>query len=126
MFKLTPSDLQKLKGVDQRLVNVILKAAQTAKTPFRVLEGLRTAKKQAEYFKAGTSMLDGVTKKSKHQLGRAVDVVPLINGKLVTRSWAPFFPMAANIKEAAKALGVTIKWGGDWKGFKDGPHFELP
>jgi len=29
------------------------------------------------------------------------------------------------VKAAAKAEGVTLVWGGDWKGFPDGPHFEL-
>lgn len=125
MFKLTNTDLARLKGVDPRLVRVLIEAAKTAKTPFKVLEGLRSAAKQAEYFKKGTSMLDGVKKKSKHQLGKAVDIVPVINGKVETKSWTPFYPMAANVKAAAKRLGIKVTWGGDWKSFKDGPHFEV-
>lgn len=125
MFSLTPTDLAKLRGVDPSLVKVIIEAAKTAKTPFRVLEGVRSAAKQAEYYRAGTSMKNGTTDKSKHQLGKAVDIVPLINGKVVTRSWTPFYPMADNVKAAAKRLGVTVTWGGDWKTFKDGPHFEV-
>ena len=27
---------------------------------------------------------------------------------------------------AAAAEKVAIEWGGDWKSFKDGPHFQLP
>ena len=23
-------------------------------------------------------------------------------------------------------VGVPIEWGGDWRTFKDGPHFQLP
>jgi peptidoglycan LD-endopeptidase CwlK len=30
------------------------------------------------------------------------------------------------MKRAAKELGLSIEWGGDWKSFKDGPHFQLP
>ena len=125
MFTLTPTDLAKLKGVDPKLVKVIVEAAKTARTPFRVLEGLRTAAKQAEYFRAGTSMKNGTTNMSNHQLGKAVDIVPLVNGKVVTRSWTPFYPMADNIKATAKYLGIKVTWGGDWKSFKDGPHFEI-
>jgi peptidoglycan L-alanyl-D-glutamate endopeptidase CwlK len=29
------------------------------------------------------------------------------------------------MKDAAKQEGVNIVWGGDWRTFKDGPHFEL-
>lgn len=126
MFVLTSNDMTKLKGVDPRLVKIIVEAAKTAKVPFKVLEGLRTAETQMKYFKAGASKLDGVKKKSNHQTGRAVDVVPLINGKVEFRSWAPFYPMAANIKAAAKKLKIPLIWGGDWTTFKDGPHFELP
>ncbi|WP_205671764.1 M15 family metallopeptidase [Acinetobacter bereziniae] len=30
------------------------------------------------------------------------------------------------MKQAAKELGIEIEWGGDWKKFKDGPHWQLP
>jgi peptidoglycan L-alanyl-D-glutamate endopeptidase CwlK len=30
------------------------------------------------------------------------------------------------IKDAARLEAVTIEWGGDWKSFKDGPHWQLP
>jgi peptidoglycan L-alanyl-D-glutamate endopeptidase CwlK len=29
------------------------------------------------------------------------------------------------MKDAALVEQVAIAWGGDWKTFKDGPHFEL-
>jgi hypothetical protein len=29
-------------------------------------------------------------------------------------------------KNAADELNIPIVWGGDWKSFKDGPHYELP
>jgi len=64
---------------------------------------------------------DGVTSRSKHQDGRAMDVVPLAMGVPV---WPP--PADPRWKEIAvigKAAGW--KWGGDWQNFPDFPHYEL-
>ena len=30
------------------------------------------------------------------------------------------------VKQAAAELGIPIEWGGDWRTFKDGPHWQLP
>jgi peptidoglycan L-alanyl-D-glutamate endopeptidase CwlK len=29
------------------------------------------------------------------------------------------------MKDAAEELEVDLEWGGDWKSFPDGPHFQL-
>ena len=39
---------------------------------------------------------------------------------------AVYHRLAAAVKEAARIEGVPIEWGGDWRRFKDGPHFQLP
>jgi peptidoglycan L-alanyl-D-glutamate endopeptidase CwlK len=33
--------------------------------------------------------------------------------------------IADAMKKAATELGIPIRWGGDFQGFYDGPHFEL-
>jgi hypothetical protein len=33
--------------------------------------------------------------------------------------------MARHMKTAAKKLSIAITWGGDFKNFFDGPHFEI-
>ena len=33
--------------------------------------------------------------------------------------------IAFAVKKAAYELKTPIEWGGDWKSFKDGPHFQL-
>ncbi|WP_369085001.1 M15 family metallopeptidase [Streptobacillus moniliformis] len=33
--------------------------------------------------------------------------------------------MAGVFKKFALERGLNISWGGDWKNFKDYPHFEL-
>ena len=33
--------------------------------------------------------------------------------------------LAVVVKKAADTVGVAIQWGGDWKTFKDWPHWEI-
>jgi hypothetical protein len=39
--------------------------------------------------------------------------------------WNYFYPIADAMKQAAKELDVDLEWGGDWRSFPDGPHFQL-
>jgi len=39
--------------------------------------------------------------------------------------WPLYHKISKAMKEAAKELNGAIVWGGDWKSFPDGPHFEL-
>lgn len=109
-----------LLGVNQKLVQVVEKAYEITKIEFIVTEGLRTIMRQKQLFDKGLSK----TMKSKHLVGRAVDLAPLVDGR-VSWDWPAFYPMAEAMKQAAKELNVVIVWGGDWRTFKDGPHFEL-
>lgn len=98
-----------------------------------ILEGARSDERQAELFRQGKSKLDGVTKRSKHQpvggLSYAVDVAPYpIDWKDRER----FIHFAGIVLGHAEALGIAIRWGGDWDGdgvftesFFDAPHYEL-
>jgi N-acetyl-anhydromuramyl-L-alanine amidase AmpD len=63
--------------------------------------------------------------KSRHITGHAVDIAPVIDGQ-PSWSWPLYYKLAPQVKAAAKAVGVPIEWGGDWKSFKDGPHWQLP
>lgn len=107
-----------LIGVHPDLVKVIRLAAKKSK--FIVTEGLRTKARQAQLVKAGASR----TMNSRHLTGHAVDVAATVNGE-VRWDWPLYAAIAQNVKAAAKELGVPIIWGGDWKSFRDGPHFEL-
>lgn len=123
---LTSKDLFKLKNAHPDLVKVVLCCAADGAVSFAVLETVRSLKQQEQNIKNGVSW----TKKSRHLpskdgLSRAVDLVPLVNGKL-TFAWPPFYPLAAAMKAAAKSVNVPIEWGGDWLKNKDGPHFQLP
>ena len=113
--------LDRLNGVHPDLVRVIKKAALLSDLDFTVLEGVRTIGRQKQLVAQGASK----TMKSRHLNGHAVDIAPVIDGA-VSWDWPLYYRLAKIVKEAAKTENVPIEWGGDWRKFKDGPHWQLP
>ena len=120
MYVLGTVSKNNLKGVHPDLVKVVEKAITLTEIDFRVTEGLRSKTRQIELVNKGASK----TLNSRHITGHAVDVVALIGGA-VRWDWPLYDKIAKAFKQAAKELNIPIVWGGDWKTFKDGPHFEL-
>lgn len=131
-YRLSSVSLGNLEGVHPDLVRVIKRAITITPIDFRVIEGPRSVARQRELVRSGASQ----TMNSRHipaenGYAHAVDVVPWVdtdgNGsKEVSWSWPHYYPLAKAIKDAAKIEGVPLEWGGDWKSFKDGPHWQLP
>lgn len=117
MYRLGNKSKSKLQGVHPDLVAVVEKAIQLTEQDFTVLEGLRSIDRQEELVATGKSK----TMNSRHLTGHAVDLAPWP----ISWDWEKFYPIADAMKEAAEDLGVEIEWGGDWKSFPDGPHFQL-
>ena len=113
--------LSRLEGVHPDLVRVVKKAAAMSSLDFTVLEGLRTAARQKQLLDLGATK----TLNSRHLTGHAVDLAPMVGGT-VRWDWPLYHQLAVIVKDAAKAEKVPIQWGGDWRTFKDGPHWELP
>jgi peptidoglycan L-alanyl-D-glutamate endopeptidase CwlK len=147
-FKLSRRSLDRLEGVDERLVAVVKHAITVTRTDFGVIQGMRTIEQQKELVAKGASQ----TMKSKHLEGLAVDLMAYINGR---GSWELnlYDDLADAMKEGANAVGVKVRWGAAWhiddigswpltmeaamneyidlrrgqnrRPFIDGPHFEL-
>jgi peptidoglycan LD-endopeptidase CwlK len=122
------TSLKRLEGVHPDLRRVMDHALQTAPFPFRVIDGVRTVARQKELVRIGASK----TMRSRHLTGHAVDIVPLVDldrdGRLETEelfNWPLIRQLAPIVKRAAADLGIAIEWGGDWKSFPDGPHWQL-
>jgi len=86
---------------------------------------VRTVSEQKLLVKSGASK----TMNSRHIPGKdgyakAIDFAVTLKGK-VRWDWPLYQRLAGLMKEAAKLENIPITWGGDWKSFKDGPHFEL-
>ena len=112
---------QRLAGVHPDLVKVVERAIQITPVDFMVLEGLRTIQRQQELLKSGASS----TLKSRHLTGHAVDLGAFVDGE-VRWDWPLYYKIADAMKAASAELGIPVEWGGNWKSFKDGPHYQLP
>lgn len=147
-FKLSQRSIERLDGVDDRLVDVVCRAIEITTVDFGVTEGLRTVETQRQYVATGKSQ----TMDSKHLTGHAVDLVAYINGQV---AWELnlYDNIADAMKQAAIEKNVAIKWGAAWnvpdirlwrgtmeeamvyyidtrrkvnkRPFIDGPHFEI-
>ncbi|MDR1112390.1 MAG: M15 family metallopeptidase [Bacteroidales bacterium] len=143
---------EKMKGVDDRLKSVVNAAVAMYEHDVNCTEGVRTLAKQNAYYAQGRKPLEAVnqlrkqagiapitsaqnkavtwTMKSKHLEGKAVDLVPQIDGKVRYDLCREFAPCMIKV---SKELNIPIRWGADWngngvayeKGETDSPHFEL-
>ena len=120
MRKYSQRSLNNLKGIHPDLRRVIDRALQESPLDFVVIEGLRTRARQIELVQSGASQ----TMNSRHLTGHAVDLMPIgPNGPAF--DWPLYDRLGPAVKAAADKEGVSLVWGGDWKSFRDGPHFEL-
>lgn len=122
-MNLTPRDLTRLGGLHVDLVKVVRHAAELMPDDFGfvVLEGMRTVERQRELLakRATTTM------KSRHLTGHAVDLGVTLDGS-IRWDWPLYHRLAPIVKQAAADLMISVEWGGDWKSFPDGPHWQLP
>lgn len=126
-YNLSDRSLTRLTGVHSDLVRVVKRAIQITDIDFTVLEGLRTVARQRQLVAQGASK----TMKSRHIHGFAVDLAPMLDfdgdgDKEVSWSWPHYHRLAPFIQEAARLENVPIEWGGLWRSFRDGPHWQLP
>ena len=120
-FKLSQRSLDRLNGVHPDLVAVVKHAIEITPLDFGITKGLRDRVRQEKLVASGAS----TTMNSRHLTGHAVDIVIYYEGEVTwhgghyDRVWREAF------EPAARELGIPITWGGNFKSFFDGPHFEL-
>ena len=127
MFKFGSASRTRLNTVDsrlQRLFEEVIKHVDCT-----IVSGSRTTQEQQILFAQGRTMpgeivttLDGIERRSKHQSGMAVDVVPypsMYDCKDEILMFAGF------VKGVASQMEIDIVWGGDWRNFCDSPHYEV-
>ena len=109
MYQLSQRSLDKLEGVDERLVKIVCRAIELTDTDFGVIQGLRTEEEQKALVAKGASK----TMKSKHLEGKAVDLMAYVEGR---GCWelAVYDNIADAMQQAATEEGVQIRWGAAW------------
>jgi len=108
--------------VERKAANVILEMKRLGHE-VRVVEGFRSLERQKELYEQGRTTPGAVVTNAKagesfHNYGVAVDFVFRKEGYNASSA------LWNLLGKVGKLQG--FEWGGDWKGFKDRPHFELP
>lgn len=125
-YKLGTRSLERLEGVHPDLVKIVKRAIELTTVDFTVLEGLRSVSRQRELVDKGASQtMNSRHIKAPNGYGHAVDLGAWIDGD-VSWDWKYYHKIAEAVADAAKELRIPVEWGGNWKSFKDGPHWQLP
>jgi peptidoglycan L-alanyl-D-glutamate endopeptidase CwlK len=139
MFSFSERSLNNLKGVHPKLVAVVKRALVISPIDFTVLEGVRSQERQNELWAQGRTkpgqVVTWIQSTGTHGIqsdgyGHAVDLAPY---PIDWNDFERFDQLATVMFAAAKELGVTLRWGGNWdmddriheRGESDSPHFEL-
>jgi peptidoglycan L-alanyl-D-glutamate endopeptidase CwlK len=120
MYKFGTRSYSRLQGVHPELVRVLEKAITSSPHDFSITEGVRSPERQRQLVADGASR----TLMSRHLTGHAVDIAVIKEGKAVW-DFPLYQEVATHIKKVAEEEGVQLIWGGDWRGLRDGVHYEL-
>ena len=121
MFKMGKKSLACLASVKTELECIARLALYLSEVDFSITEGIRTLERQKLLVAEGKS----TTINSRHLLGEAVDFAAYIDGRLNWDDIESYEKIGAAFKQAAKMLGYSITWGGDWINFKDYCHVQI-
>ncbi len=124
-------DLSHLQPFFGKQMAMLIARLEAGGMPFRVTETLRSFERSDWLFAQGRTRPGSIVTHagagaSRHNYGLALDMYPAPGGKInLDFERDPKLLMWA--KTAAQWASVSgISWGGNWTGFKDFPHFEIP
>ncbi|HGY2266105.1 M15 family metallopeptidase [Morganella morganii] len=120
-YRFSKRSEENLRGIHPDLDKVVRRALELTDVDFMVIEGKRNEARQRALVAGGKSQ----TMNSRHLTGHAVDCAPIINGVIPWNDWSMFRKVSEAMMVAAEEFGIDLEWGGNWKTFKDGPHFQL-
>lgn len=92
---------------------------------YRILSGTRTYAEQDALAKKRPKVTNAKGGESNHNFGIAWDVGIFDKGKYYTGATKKEEKAYEALGQLIKAKVPELEWGGDWKTFKDKPHFQL-
>lgn len=101
----------------------LVRAASDSGITIKVISGTRTYAEQDHLYEQGRTRPGNIVTNarggySNHNFGIAFDI-----GVFSGTKYVPESPAYRKVGKLGKSLG--LKWGGDWTGIQDEPHFEL-
>lgn len=130
MFKFSTKSEQMLNIVQKELNVLAHEVLKISPIDFSITEGYRDKTRQKELYINGKSELDGETKLSKHQLGKAIDIVCCKEG--YKEPLRDIYIVIGLFIAKAKELHINIRVGALWNktstkdnDFVDAFHIEL-
>ena len=131
----TKNRIAKLHPSVRNEITVIIQEcdkALTGRATVRITQGLRTFAEQDALYQqgrttAGKKVTNAKAGQSIHNYGFAIDICLIIDGKIAswetTKDWDN--DQVADWYECVKIFAKHgWEWGGNWKTFKDLPHFD--
>ena len=132
MFKFGTRSQEKLLMVEDEIQKLCDLALRETTVDFSIIDGFRTVEDQQEMFNKGVSNLDGINKKSAHQSGLAIDVIPYVKGIDIwdadnLEAKAAWFEVHRAFLRAARLLKYNIELGVSYNigGGRDYPHIQI-
>jgi hypothetical protein len=111
-----------LTPATRALAQQLIDACAAAGVPIKLTSTLRTVAEQDALYAQGRTAPGQIVTNLKggqgiHETGQAFDVIPVNGGYHASQAtWD---------KIGSIGEGLGLEWGGNWKGFKDLPHFQL-
>ncbi len=131
MYKFGKRSNERREGVNELLIECSDRALAISKWDMTIpwMGGIRTAEDQNKIFKEGNSKMDGFEKKSYHQSGNAIDIIPVQGGYANDKAFRHFAACMFHAWQTMFYMGLAreyhLEYGGHWQNFYDAPHWQI-
>ena len=136
-YKLSRNSKKNLKGIKSNLIDLVERSLKKSEHDFGIPKygGFRSPQLQNNLYhqRPKVTQLDGFKRKSYHQTGNAFDIFIFHDGRACWDCPEKYRAVWKIVKiefAIMQAEGLfekdeEIQWGGNWRRFKDLPHFQI-